>query len=142
MAKTKRNLDSAGEAVVLANHPGFIFKRLRKLDVVREVSETHSTDEIIRQLVERDRKPAKTAWDVVQQYVWLVALALNNPKEVLPRLEALKLNRLQWSEDLKGMIRASLVPTNRIVVDARSEPVGISSGSRASVNRIVLSGRS
>jgi hypothetical protein len=98
--------ESASEIVALANSANYIFNNLKKDPAVSSVSISKSADEIINWLQQNLPVRAKTVAELADRYIHLVALSFFEPKEFLPFLNALPLERIEWENKLAAIMRS------------------------------------
>jgi hypothetical protein len=110
------DLSNANEAVLVANTPSFLLDRLRRDMSVDHVSRTLETSEIIEFLRNCETAAPTRVHDIVQRYVYLVALAMKDPAEVWPILDEIDLSGLEWGEQIRSLMRAQAIPTNNVVL--------------------------
>lgn len=117
------DLSNANEVVLVANTPTYLLDRLRKDASVAHISQTVSATEILDALRATSATEPQRVQDVVQRYIYLAALAMKDPSEIWPGLAEIDLKKLEWGDQLREMIKAESVATNRIVIAARAAEI-------------------
>lgn len=112
------DLSNANEVVLVANTPTYLLDRLRKDASVASIAQTLTTSAILAALRSLSGSDPLRVQDVVQRYIYLAALAMKNPSEVWPGLAEINLDKLEWGNQLREIIKAETVATNRISVVA------------------------
>jgi hypothetical protein len=117
------DLSNANEIVLVANTPSYLLDRLRKDASVGHIAQTLSTPTILDALRTWSATNPQSVQDVVQRYVYLAALAMKDPSEIWPGLAEINLQRLEWGDQIREIIKAENVATNRIVIGAPSAEI-------------------
>jgi hypothetical protein len=112
------DMSNANEIVLVANTPSYLLDRLRKDASVAHIAQTMPTSEILSELRISSAIDPQRVQDVVQRYVYIAALAMKDPSEIWPSFGGIDLQKLEWGDQLREIIKAENVATNRIVTGA------------------------
>jgi hypothetical protein len=105
---------SANEAVLVANTPSFIFKRLREDPIVRQIADALKPAQIADWLRARGGKPENPE-DLVLRYMYLVAFSMKDPKEVTALMGDLPLNSVEWGKQIVELGLAKARASTQII---------------------------
>lgn len=117
---------AAKEAVLVANTASFLLDRLRKDSGVRSLADRHSVDQLIGWLKDRLPHAPDSAEALVARYMYLAALSMKEPREVIPKIDALDLSQIEWGGAIRELIREGARPTTEIFIGAGSQNVLVS----------------
>jgi hypothetical protein len=108
--------DSAKETVLVANTPSFLLDRLRKDVAVQTVLDNMTSAQIVTALHDALARPPKDPSDLVQAYVYLVALSSADPQDeaLWVQISSLDLSGLEWGNTIRALIAAEAVPTTAL----------------------------
>jgi len=118
---------NANEAVLVANTPSFIFKRLREDSVVRYIADTHSADDIASWFAHHSDVP-KTAEELVLRYMYLVAISMKNATDIFRLIGQIPVDSFQWGKEISELAIARARPMTVIPIETnKPKPKSITS---------------
>jgi hypothetical protein len=109
-------MGAANEAVLVANTPSFLLDRLRKDAAVAYLAKSLQTSEILDALIRFSKIPPSSAREIVERYVYLVALEQKDASEVWPKLDEIDLSCLEWGNQIREIMKAERIATNRVEI--------------------------
>lgn len=129
----KLNLRTATEALLVANTPSFLFKRLREDPAVHLLAERYDAQELLNHLRSKGNAAPGSVAELVQIYACLVALALKDPGEVGLGLRRLTLRGVRWAETIKARIEA-YPASSYMVIQVPARPSVVTAGTPRSTS--------
>jgi hypothetical protein len=116
------SIRSVVDVYVASNTPSYLFKRLRRNDIVHELAQSSAADlaELVQTLLAgKDR----TESDVAGAYAALAAMTLRDYSEWQGLVGTLDLKPLDWGARFRELMIARAVPT--LVAHLRPSPLAI-----------------
>lgn len=107
---------NAASALMLANTPLFLLRKLKADSLTMELARTLSDDEIISELMAAVRDKPTDIDEAVRPYVYLVALSFKGNASSLKRAVDLDAPYAEWFKYLANYLSQSLFPTSRQTV--------------------------
>lgn len=112
------DMSTANEAVLVANTPSFLLDRLRRDAAVAYVAGSLKTSQILDALTQLSEIPPSSPRELVERYVYLIALGQKNASEVWPRLDELDLSHLEWGNQIRETMKAERISTTHVEIGA------------------------
>ncbi len=111
------NVKSLREAYILANTPGYLYKRFLENPSVHRLARTQTTDELLGMYRAAVDTNDPTADDIALGYAALVAVTLKDYREARAALERLRNNDLRWADSIIEMflLRPTSINTRTII---------------------------
>jgi len=122
------SLENAKYLVAVANHPRFLFKRLRLDSAVQALATKTSGVDLVSWVNGNAIDPPQTVEHLATVYVFLVALALRPFEDVEKNLPNLQTPNVPWAEEIIGLIDSSAKPTSHLELEF---PIEVVSGTDA-----------
>lgn len=117
-------LESAKEAVVLANTPAYLFEKLRNDPEVEAIGRKPLSAIVERlKLLFLSFQTSKSLDTLAEIYVFLVALSFKPEREAQAVLEGFNLKPLSWGQEIKQMILQVVAPEPETVLQAPEPPL-------------------
>ncbi len=119
---TNINMKSLREALILANTPSYLYKRLLENPSVHRLARTQSTNELLDIYRGAAAKADPSADDVALGYAALVAITLKDFREARAALDGLRNNDLHWADSIIEMFFQRPSSTSAITVKQAAPP--------------------
>jgi hypothetical protein len=136
------NVDLAGAERIYAvsNVPLFLLRKLQADPVTREISLSHSTEQILTQLKTSVQSKPRSLREAVEPYVLLVALAKKRDLDALKKVGAINALYHDWFSYIADILVQTFNPTEitSLNIPGQIHAPSIANTSTASTRRLIL----
>jgi hypothetical protein len=115
---------TAKEAVLIANTPSFLLRKLRMDSSVRSIVDTHTSEQILLRLNDLLSVEAGSPLELAERYIWLIAFGIKSSNSQW-REANIQPGTLPWGSELKALLSDEKRETFEVSGASHSSPLHV-----------------